>query len=68
MSLMGMLGSDFMPDYDRGDFQVGFKVEPGASLQAARAKAEELERIIRTRPGAGTAAKWSTSTPPSAPG
>jgi HAE1 family hydrophobic/amphiphilic exporter-1 len=51
MSLMGMLGSDFMPDYDRGDFKVGFKVEPGASLQAARAKAEELERIIRTRPG-----------------
>jgi HAE1 family hydrophobic/amphiphilic exporter-1 len=51
MGLMGMLGSDFMPDYDRGDFQVGFKVEPGASLQAAKAKAQELEAIIRTRPG-----------------
>jgi HAE1 family hydrophobic/amphiphilic exporter-1 len=53
MNLMGMLGSDFMPDYDRGDFQVGFKVEPGASLQAAEAKAEALEAIIRTRPGGG---------------
>ena len=51
MGLMGMLGSDFMPDYDRGDLQVGFKLEPGASLQAARAKAQELEAIIRTRPG-----------------
>ena len=40
-----MLGSDFMPDYDRGDFQVGFKVEPGASLQAAKRKAEELEDV-----------------------
>ncbi len=49
MALMGMLGSDFMPDYDRGDFQVGFKVEPGASLNAAKAKAQELEAIIRTR-------------------
>jgi HAE1 family hydrophobic/amphiphilic exporter-1 len=49
MSLMGLLGSDFMPDYDRGDFQVGFKVEPGASLAASKAKAEELERIVRTR-------------------
>jgi len=51
MGLMGMLGSDFMPDYDRGDFQVGFKVEPGASLQAAKAKAEALEAIISTTPG-----------------
>jgi multidrug efflux pump subunit AcrB len=47
MGLMGMLGSDFMPDYDRGDFQVGFKVEAGASLQAARAKARQLEDLIR---------------------
>ncbi len=50
MVLMGMLGGDFMPDYDRGDFQVGFKVEAGASLQAAQRKAEELEAVLRTRP------------------
>jgi len=49
MSLAGLLGSDFMPDYDRGDFQVGFKVEAGASLAASRHKAEELENLIRTR-------------------
>jgi HAE1 family hydrophobic/amphiphilic exporter-1 len=48
--LMPMLGGDFMPDYDRGDFQVGFKVEAGASLEASKRKAAELEQIIRTRP------------------
>jgi HAE1 family hydrophobic/amphiphilic exporter-1 len=50
MSLNGLLGSDFIPDYDRGDLQVGFQVEPGSSLEATRHKAEELEAIIRTRP------------------
>ncbi|BDU75628.1 efflux RND transporter permease subunit [Mesoterricola sediminis] len=50
MSLSGMLGGDFMPDYDRGDFQVGFKVEAGASLEAAKAKAAQLETMIRTTP------------------
>jgi len=48
MSLIGLLGSDFMPDYDRGDFQVGFKVEAGSSLEASKRKVEELEHIIRT--------------------
>jgi len=50
MGLIGLLGSDFMPDFDRGDFQVGFKVEAGASLAAAKAKAEEIEAILRTTP------------------
>jgi HAE1 family hydrophobic/amphiphilic exporter-1 len=50
MGLIGMLGNDFMPDYDRGDFQVGFKVDAAASLAATKAKAEALETLIRTRP------------------
>jgi len=50
MGLMGLLGSNFMPDYDRGDFQVGFKVEASASLAAAKAKAGQLEAILRSRP------------------
>jgi len=49
MGLMGLLGGDFFPDYDRGDMQVGFKLEAGSSLEAAKRKAEELEHIIRTR-------------------
>lgn len=50
MGLMGLLGGNFMPDYDRGDFQVGFKVQSDASLDATRRKAEEIEAILRTRP------------------
>ncbi len=50
IGLMGLLGSEFMSDYDRGDLQVTFQTESGASLEASRRKAEELERIIRTKP------------------
>ena len=50
MGLMGLLGGDFMPDYDRGDLQVGFKIQADASLEATRRKASEIERIIQTKP------------------
>jgi len=49
VGLMGLLGSDFFPDFDRGDMQVGFKLEAGSSLEAAKRKAQQLEGIIRTR-------------------
>ncbi len=48
--LIGLLGSDFMSDYDRGDLQVAFKTEPGASLEATRQKVEAIERIVRDTP------------------
>jgi HAE1 family hydrophobic/amphiphilic exporter-1 len=51
MGLSGLLGNNFMPDYDRGDLQVTFKAEPGSSLMATRAKAADLERAIRALPG-----------------
>ncbi|HWQ09632.1 MAG TPA: efflux RND transporter permease subunit [Holophaga sp.] len=50
MGLMGFLGGDFFPDYDRGDFQVGFKVQADASLEATKRKAQEIEHILQTRP------------------
>jgi HAE1 family hydrophobic/amphiphilic exporter-1 len=50
MMLMGLLGGNFMSDYDRGDLMVGFKCQADSSLDATRRKAEEIERIIRTRP------------------
>lgn len=50
MGLMGLLGGNFMPDYDRGDLQVGFKVQADASLEATRRKASEIENIIQTKP------------------
>ncbi|MDP1833123.1 MAG: efflux RND transporter permease subunit [Geothrix sp.] len=50
MGLSGLLGNDFMSDYDRGDLQVGFKTEPGSSLAATEAKAMQVEKIIRQSP------------------
>ncbi len=51
LGLSGLLGNNFMPDYDRGDLQVTFKAEPGSSLAATREKAAELEKAIRAIPG-----------------
>jgi len=48
--LMGLLGGDFQPEYDRGDLGVTFKTEPGASLAATARKVEALEKIIRSKP------------------
>ncbi len=50
MGLIGLLGGDFMPDYDRGDMQVNFKTEAGSNLEATRRKAEEIEAIIAKTP------------------
>jgi HAE1 family hydrophobic/amphiphilic exporter-1 len=50
IGLMRLLGSDFMPDFDRGDMQVSFRTEPGASLEATRRKAAELEKLIKVTP------------------
>jgi HAE1 family hydrophobic/amphiphilic exporter-1 len=51
MGLIGLLGSDFMPDFDRGDLQLSFKTEPGATLEATRAKAERIEQVLKENPG-----------------
>jgi HAE1 family hydrophobic/amphiphilic exporter-1 len=50
MGLIGMLGNDFMPDYDRGDLQVTFKTEAGSSLEATRKKAGEVEDLLWRSP------------------
>jgi HAE1 family hydrophobic/amphiphilic exporter-1 len=50
IALMGLLGNDFMPDYDRGDLQVSLTTEAGSSLEATRRKTEELEAIIAKTP------------------
>ncbi len=51
MSLGGLLGNNFMPDFDRGDLYVTFKTAPGASLEATRAKTQELEQLIKKTEG-----------------
>lgn len=50
MGLTRLLGRDFQPDYDRGDFQVGFRVEAGANLATTKTKVSELENIIKSSP------------------
>src|SRR5512135_1022885 len=34
--ILGVLGGDFMPDFDRGEYQVSFKATPGATLSETR--------------------------------
>ncbi|WP_306590084.1 efflux RND transporter permease subunit [Geothrix sp. 21YS21S-4] len=51
MALSGLLGNNFMPDYDRGDLQATFKAEPGSSVAATREKAVALEKAILAVPG-----------------
>ncbi|MBI3131655.1 MAG: efflux RND transporter permease subunit [Acidobacteria bacterium] len=51
MGLSGLLGNNFMPDYDRGDLAVTFKTAPGASLEATQAKALELELLVKKTEG-----------------
>lgn len=44
--LMNFLGKDFRPDYDRGDIQVGFRIEAGSNIDTTKNKVMELENII----------------------
>jgi HAE1 family hydrophobic/amphiphilic exporter-1 len=45
------LGSTFMPDYDRGEFQVTFKAAPGASLEQTEKVAGDLIGMISSQQG-----------------
>ena len=49
--ILGMLGGDFMPDYNRGEYQVMFKATPGSTLQETGSRALEIVKRLRTVPG-----------------
>jgi hydrophobic/amphiphilic exporter-1 (mainly G- bacteria), HAE1 family len=51
LTIFGLLGSEFMPGYDQGQFQVTYKAEPGISLERSSEIARELETDIRLHPG-----------------
>ena len=38
--ILAMLGGDFMPDYNRGEYQVGIKATPGATLRETADRAQ----------------------------
>ncbi len=51
LAIFPRLGTSFFPEYDRGEFQVGFKAAPGASLEQTEAIAREIINKISNRPG-----------------
>ena len=40
--ILGMLGGDFMPDFNRGEYQIAFKATPGATLRETGERAREM--------------------------
>jgi hydrophobic/amphiphilic exporter-1 (mainly G- bacteria), HAE1 family len=50
LGIAATLGSDFMPDFNRGEYQVSFKATPGATLRETAARAREMVRRLKTMP------------------
>ena len=47
---LGWIGGDFMPDYNRGEYQVSIKSTPGATLAETKARALEAVRRLKALP------------------
>jgi HAE1 family hydrophobic/amphiphilic exporter-1 len=48
--IFGRLGSAFMPDYDRGEFQVSFKMPPGTTLRETADVGRRVTGLLRSYP------------------
>jgi hydrophobic/amphiphilic exporter-1 (mainly G- bacteria), HAE1 family len=48
--LFDTLGQEFMPSYDRGEFQITFKTNPGNSIEQTEDIANEIVRIVSAKP------------------
>ena len=48
--ILAILGGDFMPDYNRGEYQVSIKSTPGATLAETKARALEAVRRLKALP------------------
>jgi HAE1 family hydrophobic/amphiphilic exporter-1 len=46
--ILGVLGGDFLPDFNRGEYQVAFKATPGATLAETKERALEVVRQLKT--------------------
>ena len=42
--ILAILGGDFMPDFNRGEYQIAFKATPGATLRETAERAREMVR------------------------
>jgi hydrophobic/amphiphilic exporter-1 (mainly G- bacteria), HAE1 family len=45
------LGEEFMPSYDRGEFQVSFKTNPGSTIDQTEDISNDIARMILGKPG-----------------
>jgi hydrophobic/amphiphilic exporter-1 (mainly G- bacteria), HAE1 family len=45
--ILAILGGDFMPDFNRGEYQVSFKATPGATLRETGDRAQEMVAKLR---------------------
>ena len=48
--ILAVLGGDFMPDFNRGEYQVAFKATPGATLAETKERALAVVRELRKLP------------------
>lgn len=48
--ILGILGGDFMPDFNRGEYQVQFKSTPGSTLQETGSRALQAVERLRQIP------------------
>jgi hydrophobic/amphiphilic exporter-1 (mainly G- bacteria), HAE1 family len=48
--ILAVLGGDFMPDFNRGEYQVSFKATPGATLRETADRAQEMVAKLRELP------------------
>ena len=45
--ILAVLGGDFMPDFNRGEYQVSFKATPGATLRETGDRAQQMVARLR---------------------
>jgi hydrophobic/amphiphilic exporter-1 (mainly G- bacteria), HAE1 family len=47
---LGLVGAGFTPETDESEFTIALETPPGSNLAYTRLKAQEVARIVRTRP------------------
>jgi hydrophobic/amphiphilic exporter-1 (mainly G- bacteria), HAE1 family len=48
--ILAVLGGDFMPDFNRGEYQVAFKATPGTTLRETSERARAMVRHLKSLP------------------
>ncbi len=49
--VFGRIGTAFFPEYDRGEFQISFKMTPGTTLRETTEVGRRLHRLVKSLPG-----------------